>query len=68
MTAKAPRATFQRDADGFWVAYVEDGAQPPENRAVGTVRTRYTLPVPPSATCEEAAAAFRALMAREGRR
>lgn len=67
MSAKEPRACFDRDADGFWVAYIEEDAGTPENRGIGVVRRRQTLPVPMSATRDEAERAFIRLMSRESR-
>lgn len=61
------KAYFDRDSQGFWTAYIEDETVSPENRGIGTVRRRQTLPVTQSATREEAEAAFRRLMSREAR-
>lgn len=61
------KAYFDRDSHGFWTAYIEDETTSPENRGIGTVRRRQTLPVPQSATRDEAAVAFRRLMSREAR-
>lgn len=61
------RAYFDRDAQGFWMAYIEEDREIPENCGIGTVRRRQTLPVPQSATREQAEAAFRRLMSREAR-
>lgn len=50
-----PKGTFERDANGFWTAYVEQG---------GGMRVRHPLPVPFTATEEQAQLAFDCLLAR----
>lgn len=67
MSAAKPYAYFDRDADGFWTAYIEEDAGTPESRRFGSVRRREALPVPMSATREEAERAFVRLMSREAR-
>lgn len=59
------KSYFARDNEGFWVAYIEEEPDTPENHGIGTVRRRQTLPVPPSATRDEAERAFLRLMSRE---
>ena len=58
------KSYFARDNEGFWVAYIEEEPDTPENHGIGTVRRRQTLPVPPSATRDEAERAFLRLMSR----
>lgn len=60
------RAELGRDPYGFWVAYVEE---PEERGRSGAypVKVRHPLPVPSSATQEEAEAAFRRFMSIESR-
>lgn len=48
-------STFCRDANGFWTAYLDDG---------NGVRVRHPLPVPFTATREQAQLAFDCLLAR----
>lgn len=50
-----PKGTFERDANGFWTAYIEQG---------NGVRVRHPLPVPFTATEEQAQLAFDCLLAR----
>lgn len=50
-----PEATLERDKRGFWTAYVEQG---------NGVRVRHPLPVPLTATHEQARLSFDCLMAR----
>lgn len=61
------RAEVYRDAGGFWAARIEDEASSPEERRAGRVYMRRTLPVPASATREEAESALRRIMSREAR-
>ncbi len=48
-------STFCRDANGFWTAYIDAG---------GGVRVRHPLPVPFTATYEQARLAYECLLAR----
>lgn len=50
-----PKGTFERDANGFWAAYIEQS---------NGVRVRHPLPVPFTATHEQARFAFDCLLAR----
>ena len=50
-----PKGTFERDAKGFWTAYIDQG---------DGVRVRHPLPVPFTATYEQAHFAFFCLVAR----
>jgi hypothetical protein len=50
-----PKATFERDRRGFWMACIDKG---------GGVRVRHPLPVRWNAPREEAEAAFAALLNR----
>ena len=63
------QASFERDDSGFWIAHIEqlcisDDSQ--DHKYPVTVR--HTLPVPASATHEQAQEAFFDLLAREMRR
>ena len=49
------KGTFERDQNGFWTAYVEQG---------DGVRVRYPLPVPFTATYSQALFAYEGLIAR----
>ena len=62
------RAQVYRDTEGFWVARIEEQPDNPENRGTGAVYRRQVLPVPASATREEAEHALSLLMSREARR
>ncbi len=61
------RAEVYRDSAGFWAARIEEDAIMPENRGIGAVYRRQTLPVAPSASREEAEAALLSAMIREAR-
>lgn len=50
-----PKATLERDKRGFWTAYVDQG---------DGVRVRHPLPVPFTATYEQAHLALFCLMVR----
>ena len=62
------RAYLGRDREGFWVACIEQERQTPEDSCIGRIRTRKPLPLPKSATYDEALAEFRRLMSQESRR
>lgn len=60
------QASFERDSDGFWVAHIEQTGGPSDGcRVSAPVTVRHTLPVPPSATHEQAQEAFFELLERE---
>lgn len=61
------RAHVYRDEAGFWMAHIEEQADSPEGRGIGAVYRRQTLPVPATATREQAEHALRMLMSREAR-
>lgn len=61
------KADIFRDESGFWHARIEEDEGAPENRGVGAVYRRRLLPVPPSASYEEAREALRRIMSREAR-
>lgn len=61
------RAELGRDPYGFWVAYVEAPEDRGEEGSSYPVMVRHPLPVPSSATREEAEAAFRRFMSIESR-
>lgn len=61
------RASVYRDEAGFWMAHIEEQSDNPENRGIGAVYRRQVLPVPASATRDEAEHALRMLMSREAR-
>lgn len=58
------RAHYERDREGRWVAYVEDTKRTPENKAIGSVRRRFRLPVSADAPESVAEAAFQRLVLR----
>lgn len=59
------RAYVYRDECGFWMAHIEETNYTPENSGVVALYRRVFLPVPHSATKEEAEAALRRVMSRE---
>lgn len=61
------RAQVYRDEAGFWMARIEEQPANPENRGIVAVYRRQALPVPASATREQAEHALRLLMSREAR-
>lgn len=61
------RAYAYRDEAGFWMAHIEEQRDNPENRGMGAVYRRQMMPVPASATKEDAEHALRILMSREAR-
>ena len=61
------RAYVYRDEHGFWMAHIEETNYSPENSGVVALYRRVVLPVPLSATKEEAEAALRRVMSREAR-
>lgn len=62
------KATVARDSQGFWAAYFEEETHTPDGRRFGTVLYRRTLPVPYSATREQAEAALARIVSEEARR
>lgn len=62
------RASFGRDKEGFWVAHIEQLPIEGERTYNPSFSTRHTLPVPASATHEQAQEAFYELLNREMRR
>lgn len=61
------RAEVYRDSAGFWMARIEEDANAPESKGIGTVCRCQALPVTPSASRAEAEAALRRVMSREAR-
>lgn len=61
------KAYVYRGECGFWMAHIEDSNYTPENSGVVALYRRISLPVPNSATKEEAEAALRRVMSREAR-
>lgn len=61
------RAYVYRDEHGFWMAHIEETNYTAENSGVVALYRRVVLPVPLSATKEEAEAALRRVMSREAR-
>lgn len=58
-------ASFERDSDGFWIAHIEQLGPSDSYLNSSPATVRHTLPVPPSATHEQAQEAFFALLERE---
>lgn len=61
------KASVYRGEEGFWMARVEESGYSPESSGVVAVYRRIILPIPHSATQEEAEHALSRIMSRESR-